>query len=410
MKTLFELKNTPESRNIILTGATGAVGSHILFELIQKYMQGIFKGNVILLSRGSTKYNMNAEERIRNILTNEYVPDYLKGYDIDRMMSFVEVIEAELTSDELSSKLDKVRLLPNCYLIHSAATTNLAKNEKAYNENYQINYLGTLNLFNATKSFIKKFTFISTAYSCGIQSGHISHNYKEVTKDKFRNHYEFLKSKIEIELENICEALNITFQILRPAVVCGRTMDAPLYTLANFHVFYGYAKFFHKIKAKSKDNPIHIKYQEDATLHVVPVDYVSKIIVAAFDDDSIGFLTIAPSHGMKVDEILKRTTIDVGYSNSHLTQELQSESSNMEALYYKTVHTVFGPYMESAPMIFDTMPLKEVLPEIPVPEIESHFKNLIEYAVNLDFQTLESVQFNQQKVIALSSKNLKKIG
>jgi len=243
------IKNSKSPKNIILTGATGAVGSNILFELIRKYMDGAYTGKIILLSRGSSKYGLTARQRIINILSNEYAPHYLKAYDIDSLMSYVEVVEAELTCASLSDKLSKYENLENCYLIHSAATTNLANTEKAFEENYEINYLGSLNLFNASKSFVKKFTFISTAYSCGIQQGSIPHDYAELTIDDFRNHYESLKARIEIELQQMSDEANVMFQILRPAVVCGRVIEAPLYTLANFHVFYGYAKFFHKIKA-----------------------------------------------------------------------------------------------------------------------------------------------------------------
>jgi len=397
------------NRNIILTGATGAVGSNVLFELIRKYVNGTFIGKIILLSRGSSKYEVTAKERIVNLLSNQYAPDYLNDFDIKHMMSFIEVVEAELNNVQLSSKLEQFQNLKNCYVIHSAATTNLANNEKAFEENYQTNYLGTLNLFKATHRFITKFTFISTAYSCGVQSGLVPHNYKELKKDNFRNHYESLKARIEIELEAKCEASNVAFQILRPAIICGRTIETPLYALANFHVFYGYARFFHQIKNMNETNPINIKYQMDSGAHIIPVDYVCKIIVAAFDNDSIRQLTIAPAKGLNMKTVIEGITHNVGYTNSRHTDVIGAEPNDMEALYYEKVHVVFGPYMDAPQMVFDTKPLEAILPGIPVPEIAPHYKALVDYAVNLEFQTLESLQFAKKQdaiAIATNPKNL----
>lgn len=403
------IKNSKTPRNIILTGATGAVGSNILFELIRKYMDGTYNGKIILLSRGSAKYDLSAKERIINILSNEYAPHYLNAYDINSMMSFIEVVEAELTCASLSGKLMKYEYLENCYVIHSAATTNLANTEKAFEENYKVNYLGSLNLFNASKSFVKKFTFISTAYSCGVQKGLIPHDYAELTKDDFRNHYESLKARIEIELAQMSDEANIDLQILRPAVVCGRVIDAPLYTLANFHVFYGYAKFFHKIKDFSDMNAIHIKYNRDSSIHIVPVDYVSKVIVAAFDNDEIKYLNIAPANGLNLKTVVDGITVDVGYTNSHHTTKIRSDQSKMEKIYYHKLHPIFQGYLDSDSMVIDTKPLEEILPDIPVPDVEPHFQALVDYAVDLDFRTIESVEFEQSQTIGSLQSSTKRI-
>jgi len=131
----------------------------------------------------------------------------------------------------------------------------------------------------------------------------------------------------------------------------------------------------------------------------VPVDYVSKVIVTAFDIDEIKCLNIAPSHGMNLKTVIDGITVNVGYINSHHTAKKRSDQSKMEKIYYHKLHSIFGGYLNSDSMVFDTQLLEDLLPDTPIPDVEPHYQALVDYAVDLDFRAIESIEFEKSQTI-----------
>ena len=80
-------------RTIILTGATGVVGSHVLYELLLQIKQGKFQGNIILLVRANIRERMSGYDRVVCILSEKFVPDYLKIYKVDELLSHIQIVE-----------------------------------------------------------------------------------------------------------------------------------------------------------------------------------------------------------------------------------------------------------------------------------------------------------------------------
>jgi thioester reductase-like protein len=62
------------NHNYILSGSTGILGSHILYELMMKIHLNDYHGSIILLIR--EKKNVTLKKRLNELFKPELVPDF----------------------------------------------------------------------------------------------------------------------------------------------------------------------------------------------------------------------------------------------------------------------------------------------------------------------------------------------
>lgn len=171
---------------ILVTGASGLIGSYIVGDLIKEgYKVKVIKRSTSNLSQ------------------------------IENLLPYIEVVECDI--------LD-VAALQNVFkgvdaVIHSAGYISF--NNKEYKKLHQINVEGTSNLINASlKNSVRKFIHISSVAAIGKKKGQ-----KEVREDfkwEDNNVSSYAKSKYLGELEvwrGSSEGLNVA--ILNPSVVLG---------------------------------------------------------------------------------------------------------------------------------------------------------------------------------------------
>ncbi len=382
----MNLKTTnSKRRTIILTGATGVVGSHVLYELLLQLIEGAFEGGIILLVRADSKRKISGIDRIRLMLSADYVPDYLKVATSEELLAYIEVIECEFGKDDLSNILGKFRMEKNVFLIHSAASTNLSPSDSAEIENHEVNYKGSLNLFESCKDLVSKVTYISTVYACGQLTGVVKNEYSVLESPVFKNPYEEYKFKTERALADKCKESNIEYQILRPGVVVGRLIDRPLYFLPKYNVVYAFAAFFHSLKTRGVDECIYIRVNPNTSLHLVSVDYVAKAISKAYTESSVKELNIIPKKGCSESKIrlLLKT---VGYSNYKFVQKHNVPENPYQRTYQTKVAPSFEPYINDEAFEFDNEQLKTLMEHVNMPIVDDHFEALISYAVSRGFE------------------------
>ncbi len=372
-------------RTIILTGSTGVVGSHVLYELLGQRLNGEFYGRIILLVRYDKKKNLSAKERIHNLLHKSIIPEYLHPFSLIELTQHLQIIECEFSNVDLSNACKEIEKQSDIYLIHSAATTNLATDKNAEQENREINYQGSLNLFESCKGFMHKFIYISTVYASGRLSGIIENEYSELRSNDFRNPYERYKSKTEKALAERCIENGIKYQILRPGVVVGRLIDQPLYFLPKYNVIYAFAEFFYNLKKREVNASINIKVNHNTSLHLVSVDYVAKAIIRAFTNDKIHQLNIIPKRGLEENYIQLLLKI-VGYENYHFVEKHSDPDSPYQRAYQSKIAPSFEPYINDDAFTFDNKTLKELMADIPMISVRDSFENLIKYAVENQFK------------------------
>ncbi|WP_372369763.1 SDR family oxidoreductase [Candidatus Uabimicrobium sp. HlEnr_7] len=365
--------------NILLTGVTGILGSQILYDLLYLFIKNNSNGQIFLPVRTSKK---SGKERVKSLLNDDVLPDKLKSSDLKDFWPYIHVIECDL--QDLNEKHFESFGIKNCYLIHTAASTNLDSSDKVKSEIYSSNYLLTLQLLEVSKKFICKFIFISTAYSCGIRSGVIDDDFLSLQQCEYRNPYENFKAQIEKEIVSFCESKNIEWQIMRPSIICGRLLKSPLYFISKFNVFYSYLKFFYKsLPLEMKEFPIRICLHRDSHMNLVPVDLVAQAITNNFLDPEIKQLNIV-GEDIEVHWIVEHIFAISKLRRFEFINETPDKQNPLEKIYYSSIHSIFGKYMNSPKLFYKKNKIIEPFTE--KLDIKKQFTNLSQFAIEQNFK------------------------
>ncbi|MFD2907772.1 SDR family oxidoreductase [Flavobacterium ardleyense] len=362
---------------IILTGATGALGSHIMFDILEQFISNKGDGKLFLISRNKGK--TSAKERINTILSSDYTPKILLDFGLDKLNEFLEIIDTDLAyiNDSFSEKIK------DAYFIHAAGYVNLSTDEeqkdKIFNENAEI----TKAVFNTFSPFIKKFIYISTAFSSGARKGLIANDFHNLNFElAHRNAYENAKFHSESFVIKQCNALNLPYQILRPSVIGGKMLGTEnRYFISKYMVFYLMAKFFHfTAQRKNQQENVRFAINEESGLNIIPVDYVAKVIVNTFEREDIKQLNIVHNESFNLVNGLELIMKEVGYSNFSIIQKTFdfNYTNSIEKLYYESIGKHLEPYLTAPANEYDTTLLNSIL-EIPKLDAES-FTSMIRYA------------------------------
>ena len=362
---------------IILTGATGVLGSHIMYEILELFINENIEGKLFLISRNKGKNS--ATDRINKLLSSSYTPKVLLEKGLEKLYSYIEIIDIDafLMQD---IHLQKIK---GTYFIHSAGYVNLStdidQKEKIFDENTKI----TESLFNTFHPYLKKFIYIGTAFSSGVRKGIIANDFHNLDfEPEHRNTYENAKFHSENFIIKQCEKIKLPYQILRPSVIGGKMLgNENNYFISKYMVFYLLAKFFHlSAQRKEKQENVRFIVNESTGLNIIPVDYVAKVIVHTFQREDIQQLNIVHNKSFNIIKGLQLIMKEVGYTNFDLIQNPLdfNYKTAIEKLYYESIGKHLKPYFTTDPNEYDTTLLNSIL-EIPKLDAEI-FTNMIRYA------------------------------
>ena len=373
------------NHNYILSGSTGILGSHIIYELMMKIHLNNYQGSIVLLIR--EKKNIPLEKRLKELFKYELIPDFLHTIDFKRIIKEnITIIKHDLVDEQFN--LEELNKDIKYTLIHSAASVNLGTNLSTSEEIQKTNYIGTLLLINKLASFTSQITYISTAFSSGHQNGLIPNYFNfDSTVTNYRNPYEEFKSKTESELISFCTTNNIKYQIIRPSIICGRLFDTPLFVIPKFLVFYLFGAFFLRFKESYGQQPIRIAMNKDSGLNLIPVDYAAKAITKAIETD-LTELTIASNKCLPNKIALPQLLKQVGWTSFEIISETPDNLNLIEQLYYKTVGAQLNNYLSTPVHEFDVAVLNELMQDYSQPDVSIEFENLVGYAVENSFISL----------------------
>ncbi len=190
---------------VLVTGSTGHVGSHLALELARK---GI---DVLCLAR--SKASESATQRVqRAVCLAGDLP--LLPHEIASRLSVFEH-DLERDSPEVLRGLVRSRGVESIW--HAAAATNLCR-DVAWTPDHE-NLRTTKNLLGAADS-AARFYFVSTAYQCGRLEGPAREERLSMRPASFRNAYEHSKWACE---QLLWDALSSRLTVFRPSIVLGRT-------------------------------------------------------------------------------------------------------------------------------------------------------------------------------------------
>lgn len=364
-----------QTQNILLTGATGQLGSHILYELLFQYATRQKQGKIFLLVRSTSKDT--ATQRIVKLLLHPYRPAYLRSLGIERLLSYIQIIDASLESltPAVFAALKEEKKL---HVIHAAAYTSLSISDDGYERLFQHNYSGVMNLLESVAHVMQKFIFIGSAYATGHIYGLIPNSFKQLRPfSGFRNHYEGIKAKAEDAVITYCNNQGVAWQVLRPTFLCGRMLDAPLYYTPPSNMFSRLSQlFYNAVLSGCGEDTISILANTQTPVNVVPLDYAAKAVVRIFDNDTIRELNIASSTSLTTTALLAAIVVKKAGISCVLTKKLPQHMNRLERIYYNTAGIHLTPYLLMPWHRFDTIQLQRVMHDIPEINMQERFSLL----------------------------------
>ena len=367
--------------NCLLTGATGIVGSHILFEWLQKALVSKTVDHLYLLVRDT---QIGAHQRVLNIINDASRPQFMHQFSTEKCLEKITVIP----NDVGSLTAHKLKQYNFTNVIHCAGSTNLTLNNETKEQVYAENYKVTQYLLSILPAHVNRFIYISTAFSFGIQNKMVKEDMSNFIATKFRNPYENSKYDSEILVKRICKEKSIDSQILRPSIVCGRLIEAPFFETPKFDVFYSWAIFLDKYAKKAEDK-FRIWIDKASGLNIVPVDFVAKAILYAYETPEIKELNIINPqkilHKTYVGDVLKRFNI----TNFEYVTNKPENLTIFEQLYYKTLGNVFEKYISIPDLKFDTKLISKLIGDLNLEYglgVPQNFMKLINFSVEKEFR------------------------
>lgn len=227
-------------RTIFITGATGLLGTEVVARLLETTERRLY-----VLVRA--KSEEEAASRLRAL-----------WWDCPPLATAVGKRIHPVVGD-ITQPLSQV---PRdvTHVIHCAAETGV---QKSRDELKHINADGTRQMVAMAQSLprLQRFTYISTAYVAGTQSGLIQEDMPPATR--FYSLYEQSKA----EAENIVRASSLPYIICRPGMIVGNSQTG---RTSIFNTVYYVLRLM--LQGKMRVLPI----SRHQTVNVVPVDYVAR--------------------------------------------------------------------------------------------------------------------------------------
>ncbi len=371
--------------NYILTGSTGILGSHIMYELLLAIHNNNYNGRLILMLR--SRKDKTCAERFDELFCDDITPDYLKGVDTQRLrnnnITLIDMDLRYINEADVTSHLGSQQY----HLIHCAASVNLGTNAYAFEEIRHNNYLGTLNLIHILHSRLTKVSYVSTAFSLSDKNGELHQTAETRNDEDYRNYYEKYKVQTEHEVEQICDAYGLPWQIFRPSIICGRLVDYPHHVIPKFLVFYMFGAFFYRAKAMQNVQHVRIAMNASSGLNLIPVDYAAKAIVRALDKDIKELNLVSKKNVPNIYTIPEMLRL-IGWTSYEFMEQVPENQNPLEKLYYRTVGAQLNTYLgtpEAPDAEFNINTLNDLMHDIGEPQVASHFTELCQYAVERGF-------------------------
>jgi nucleoside-diphosphate-sugar epimerase len=253
--------------HVIVTGATGFVGSHLAARLLGEGR------HVTAIARASK--NLSAKSRVDEVL---------REVGVERLDN-LSVVEGDIALPDLGlSESVRTSILPSAGEVwHCAASLSFQQEDR--DEIFRMNLDGTrhvLDLVQQTPG--RRLQHVSTAYVAG--------NREFAMEDEihigqsFRNAYEESKCAAELLIREAQKSGRVVASVYRPSIVIG---DSKSGRATHFHGVYAFIRALwaalERLRRRTSASgfvnlPLRVLGVETQTLNFVPIDYVVEGMVA----------------------------------------------------------------------------------------------------------------------------------
>lgn len=291
---------------ILLTGATGFVGSNILYDLVRGgWRSGVSR--VCCLVRPHD--DAGPDQRLLSALNECAITR--NETPLSALPPGVRAVAGDLDNPD--------RVVPHLLsggpltVIHNAAALSF---EPANRELvYRTNITGLNNLLASLEACPPThFIFVSTAFCCGTRRGSIPERF-HWQQNEFNNAYEQSKCQGEQIIAQWSARHRTRLTVVRPSIVMGNARS--LHPGSSDDSYYGLIRRLGQLHQSplSAQAPLRFECDPDTRLDLVPVDHVSAIITARASKAPEGNEVIhaASGVGLRMGAMLEAVNTVLGY-------------------------------------------------------------------------------------------------
>jgi nucleoside-diphosphate-sugar epimerase len=342
-----------EARQILITGASGAVGVEMAAELAgrgEKVVAMVHRARELRRSRGRLLAPSDGN---------------------------LEILRADVTDPWLGLGRPAYRRLQAAtdLIVHTAAVTAFGLPERLY---AAVNDTGTrhvLALAERDRGGPIPLIHVSTAYVCGDRRGVIREDELEAGQ-RFVNAYEQSKYHAELSIRQ-ARARGVPSAVVRPSVVVGAGKDGATREFTNVYVL---------LKVLLEGRVATVPGEYDAVLDLVPIDYLTAFLSAvALDFDRASGKTFHVVGDSAV-SLLDCNEVLAEYPSFHVPRIVPPQAfsrgalSSVERRYYDRIVALFEPYM-ARHAVFCAAQARDFLPNLAAPASKTLLRRLLDYCV-----------------------------
>jgi thioester reductase-like protein len=247
-----------KNRSILITGATGIMGSWVLGEALKRGY------SPVALMRDASEEA--ARDRLRAILALPEQADLLDKVEIlqgDTTRPGFGLSEAAL--NDLRARIGGV--------IHCAASTSFSPRKDAVL--WQTNVEAVVSMIDFLRGTGIPLFHVSTAYVAGTRSDRVFEN--QLTPEvPFKNTYERTKREAERLVNEAIAKGDIQGAIFRPSIIVGASTDGRISQFLNFYTILRYVDLLQR--GKLGEVSLRLQGNPFSTLNLVPVDWVAEAL------------------------------------------------------------------------------------------------------------------------------------
>ncbi|MEU9186130.1 SDR family oxidoreductase [Streptomyces sp. NPDC048484] len=351
---------TPTPLNVLVTGASGLVGAEVVARLVQA-------GHAVIAVLHSQP----------EIVRNNHRKLHTTALSSTLRPGTVATVRGDVTLPGLGLPAEVRARLLGCVerVVHTAAVTDFGRPPATYRK---VNLQGTENVLRLAQDGVRgpiPLIHVSTAYVCGERPGPIREDELDVGQ-VFGTDYEESKFKAEVLLQTAA-AGGIPVSVIRPSIVTGAERTG---RIREFNNIYTVLKIF----TEGKVNAIPGHYE--ATLDLVPVDYVAEVVtqVTTRFEEAAGktFHTVGPApHTLR-----DFSDVMAEYPSFHVPRYVPPSSFSADQLneldrrYYEQVVSLYESFFRRRP-VFDNKATVAFVGRSPAGGGRPYLRRILDYGV-----------------------------
>jgi nucleoside-diphosphate-sugar epimerase len=323
-------------RNILITGGTGFIGKAFIRHLLSEGSEQI----IYTIIRPKTFSGLNDEDKaVFNHRNVRVLPGDVKNQNLADHPS------------TLPQEIDE--------FWHIAGLTEFSEQKRE--DLFAINYQGTQHALDiATMIPVKRFFYVSTAYVVGMIEGTASEDELPINP-RFRNSYEESKYLAE----TLVRSSGLPWIIIRPSIVMGDSVTGEAETDKTAYGIVRVCALLKQFLERSDEGlqskkKYYIQANREATLDVVPVDDVIKMMVLIRENGKVGrgYNVTAPRQ-TTIGEMLNAALAASETNFIEINSSPQDASDFLQAMVNSSL-SIYKPYMLANDPIFDKSNLNEI--------------------------------------------------